>query len=164
MAKTKWRCREYIPSANQSGEPCYYAEAVISGDITNVDLAQRIQSRTGFKSYEVQAVISAIAEVVEEEMFESHRVTLTDTTGTKMVSFYPRVSGSVSDSDILRETTAAHAADPSKPIRSVARESDLTNERLTWTLGATMGVKFSRRFAIQNESQKVRTAPVGHAE
>ena len=148
MAKTKWRCREYIPSANQSGEHCYYAEAVISGDITNVDLAQRIQSRTG----------------VEEEMFESHRVTLTDTTGTKMVSFYPRVSGSVSDSDILRETTAAHAADPSKPIRSVARESDLTNERLTWTLGATMGVKFSRRFAIQNESQKVRAAPVGHAE
>ena len=62
MAKTKWRCREYTPSANQSGSHSFYAEAVINSDLTNEDLASRIQARTGFKSYEVQAVIAAIAD------------------------------------------------------------------------------------------------------
>ena len=100
----------------------------------------RIQARTGFKAYEVQAVIAAIAEVVAEEVLESNRITLADTKGTRMVTLYPKVSGSVSDADILRETTEAHAADPSKAVRSVAEEKDLTPERLSWNIGATVGV------------------------
>ena len=28
---------------------------------------------------------------------------------------------------------------------------------LTWTLGATMGVKFSKQFAISKQAQKVKT-------
>jgi hypothetical protein len=51
------------------------------------------------------------------------------------------VAGSVSDADILRETSAAHEADPKIPVRSVAEESDLTADRLSWTQGATMGVE-----------------------
>ena len=156
MAKTKWRCREYTPAGNMTGSHSFYAEAVINSDLTNEDLASRIQARTGFKSYEVQAVIAAVAEVVGEEMLEGNRVTLADAHGDKLVSFYPKVSGSVSDADILRETTEAHAKDPSRPIRTVAEDDDLTADRLTWTLGATMGVKFSRRFARDNQSQKVR--------
>ena len=156
MAKTKWRCREYTPSANQSGSHSFYAEAVINSDLTNEDLASRIQARTGFKSYEVQAIIAAVAEVVAEEVLESNRVTLADSKGTKMVSIYPKVSGSVSDTDILKETTAAHAVDPKIPVRSVAEESDLTADRLTWTLGATMGVKYSKQFAHDKQALKVK--------
>ncbi len=62
MAKTKWRCREFIPTSNMKSTHSFYAEAVISNDLTNDNLASRIQARTGFKSYEVQAVIAAIAE------------------------------------------------------------------------------------------------------
>lgn len=51
------------------------------------------------------------------------------------------MAGSVSDADILRETSAAHEADPKIPVRSVAEESDLTADRLSWTQGATMGVE-----------------------
>lgn len=157
MAKTKWRSREFVPTENMAGRcHSFYAEAVYAGELTNEDVARRVEARTGFKSYEVQAVIAAVAEVVGEEMLEGNRVTLADAHGDKLVSFYPKVSGSVSDADILRETTEAHAKDPSRPIRTVAEDDDLTADRLTWTLGATMGVKFSRRFARDNQSQKVR--------
>ena len=53
------------------------------------------------------------------------------------------MNGSVSDADIERETTAAHAADPSVPVRTRAEESDLTTDRLNWVLGATIGVKLA---------------------
>ena len=156
MAKVKWRCREFVPTSNMEGRNhSFYAEAVINSEITNEELASRIQTRTGFKSYEVQAIIAAIAEVVAEEVLESNRVSLTDNKGTKMVTIYPKVTGSVSDTDILRETTAAHEADPKVPIRSVAEESDLTADRLTWTLGATMGIKYSKLFAHNKQAQKV---------
>ena len=156
MAKTKWRSREYKPSAKQSGIHSFYAEAVVTTDLTNIDLAHRVEARTGFKSYEVQAVIAAVAEVVGEEMLEGNRVTLADAHGDKLVSFYPKVSGSVSDADILRETTEAHARDPRKKVRTVAEEGDLTADRLSWTLGATVGIKFSRLFVRDKQPQKVR--------
>ena len=156
MAKVKWRAREFTPTANMEGRShSFYAEAVINSDLMNDDLAQRIQARTGFKAYEVQAVIAAIAEVVAEEVLESNRITLADTKGTRMVTLYPKVSGSVSDADILRETTEAHAADPSKAVRSVAEEKDLTPERLSWNIGATVGVKYSKQFAHDKQAQKV---------
>ena len=156
MAKTKWRSREYKPSAKQGGIHSFYAEAVVTTDLTNIDLAHRVEARTGFKSYEVQAVIAAVAEVVGEEMLEGNRVTLADAHGDKLVSFYPKVSGSVSDADILRETTEAHAADTSNAVRTMAEEGDLTADRLSWTLGATVGIKFSRLFARDKQPQKVR--------
>ena len=156
MAKNKWRAREFKPTENMTGRShSFYAEAVISNEIDNRELAAKIAARTGFKSYEVQAVVAAIADIVCEEVLESNRISLSDDQGTKMVSIYPKVSGSVSDEDILRETTAAHALDASKPVRTVAQESDLTPDRLTWTLGATVGIKFSKQFAIQKQAQKV---------
>ena len=71
MAKTKWRSREYKPSAKQGGIHSFYAEAVYAGELTNEDVARRVEARTGFKSYEVQAVIAAVAEVVGEEILGS---------------------------------------------------------------------------------------------
>ena len=35
-------------------------------------------------------------------------------------------------------------------------ESDLTADRLTWTLGATIGIKFSKQFAMNKQAQKVK--------
>jgi hypothetical protein len=60
----------------------------------------------------VTTVIAAIADIISEEVLESNRISLADHTGTKMVSIYPKVNGSVSDADIERETTAVHTAIP----------------------------------------------------
>lgn len=156
MAKTKWRAREFKPTSNMTGRShSFYAEAVISNEIDNRELSAKIAARTGFKSYEVQAIVAAIADIVAEEVLESNRVSLSNDQGTKMLSIYPKVSGSVSDADIQRETTAAHAADSSVQVRSVAVENDLTPDRLTWTLGATVGINFSKQFALKKQAQKV---------
>ena len=156
MSKVKYRVREFVPKGQQSlGSHSWFAEVVINNDVDNAELARKIAARTGFKSYECQAVVAAIADIVAEEVLESNRVSLSDDQGTKMLSIYPKVSGSVSDADILRETTAAHAADSSVQVRSVAVENDLTPDRLTWTLGATVGINFSKQFALKKQAQKV---------
>ena len=155
MAKTKWRCREYTPKGNMTGTHCFYAEAVIDNEIDNTDLSAKIAARTGFKPYEVKAVVAAIADIVAEEVLESNRVSLSDERGTKMVSIYPKVSGSINDDEVLEATTAAHALNPKEEIRSVAEAKDLTSDRLTWTLGATIGINFSKNFAFNKQAQRV---------
>ena len=157
MAKTKWRARHFVPKTGQQGSASWFAEAVIDQEINNVELAQRIAARTGFKSYECQAVIAAIADIVMEECCESHRVTLANEKGQKLVSIQPKVTGSVSNLDIERETTAQHAADPSVAVRTVAEESDLTPDRLTWVLSAVVGIKTSKQFAMDKTATKVKT-------
>lgn len=157
MAKTKWRARHFVPKQGQQGSASWFAEAVIDQEITNVELAQKIAARTGFKSYECQAVIAAIADIVMEECCESNRVTLADEKGQRLVSIQPKVTGTVSNLDIERETTARHAADPSVPVRTVAEESDLTADRLTWVLAATIGIKTSKQFGISKTAVKVKT-------
>ena len=155
MAKTKWRCREYTPKGNMTGIHGFYAEAVINNEIDNRDLSAKIAARTGFKPYEVQAVVAAIADIVAEEVLESNRVSLSDEQGTRMVSIYPKVSGSINDKEVLEATTAAHALNPKEEIRNVAEEKDLTPDRLTWTLGATIGINFSKNFGYKKQAQKV---------
>lgn len=156
MSKVKYRVREYNPTENQSGSHSYYAEVVINNEIDNAELAQKIAARTGYKAYECQSIVAAIADIVKEEVLGSNRISLSDEKGVKMLSIYPKVNGSVSDTDIERETTAAHAADPNVPIRTVAQESDLTPSRLSWVLGSTVGVKFSKQFALNKQAQKVK--------
>lgn len=159
MSNVKYRVREYTPAQTQPGSHSFFAEVVVNNEIDNAELARKIAARTGFKAYECQAVIAAIADIVGEEVLESNRISLANEQGTKMLSIYPKVTGSVSDADILKETTAAHAADPSVPVRSVAIEDDLTPARLSWVLGATVGVKFSKQFALQKSAKKVRVNP-----
>ena len=156
MAKVKYRVREFTPTANQSGTHSFYAEAVINNEISNAELAEKIAARTGFKPYEAQALIAAVADIISEEVCASNRVSLANEKGVKMLSIYPKVNGSVSDADILKETTAAHEADASIPVRNKAEESDLTTSRMKWVLGATVGTKFSKQFALRKEAQKVR--------
>ena len=156
MSNVKYRVREFNPTANQSGTHSFFAEAVINNEISNEELAEKIAARTGFKSYECQAVIAAIADIVSEEVKASNRVSMCNEKGVKMLSIYPKVNGSVSDADILKETTAAHALDPSVQVRNVAEESDLTANRMNWVLGSTVGVKFSKLFALGKKAKKVR--------
>ncbi len=148
MAKVKYRVREYTPTENQSGSHSFYAEAVVTNEISNDELAERIARRTGTKSYEAQMVVAAIAEIVMEEVLESHRVNLCDEKGTKMLSIYPKVSGAISDKDVK--------ANPEKYNNAqVATEEMLTSDLMSWTLGSTVGIKFSKKFAIDKQAQKV---------
>lgn len=151
MSKVKYRVREFVPKGQQSlGTHSWFAEVVISNDVDNAELARKIAARTGFKAYECQAVVAAIADIVAEEVLESNRVSLANEQGTKLVSIYPRVSGSVTDSDVQKNQDKY-------PGKSVAEEGMLTPDLLTWTLGATVGIKYSQQFALNKQAQKVKT-------
>ena len=106
MSNVKYQVKEYNPTTQNQGSHSYYADIVINNDVNNTELAKKIAARTGFKAYECQGIIAAIAEIVFEETLASNRVTLSDENGTRFVTIYPRVQGSVSDLDIERETTA----------------------------------------------------------
>lgn len=150
MSKVKYRVREFNPSGQQSlGGHSFFVEAVINNDIDNNELAKKIAARTGFKAYECEAVISAIADIVAEEVLESNRVSLANEQGSKLVSIYPKVSGSISDTYVQ--------AHPEKyNNKTVAEESMLTPDLLSWSLGATVGINFSKEFALHKQAQKVK--------
>ncbi len=149
MAKVKYRVREYQPNANMPGTPAFYAESVINPDLTATDLAKKIANRTGVKSYEAQAVIHAIADIVAEETLEGSRISLANEDGTKLVTIYPKVTGSISDAQVQADPDKYNGA-------NAATEEMLTPDMLTWSLGATIGQKFSRSFAMNKQAQKVK--------
>ena len=152
MANVKYRVREFTPTENQIGQHSVYAQAVVDNEINNLGLAKKIAARTGVKSYEASMVIAAIADIVAEETLENNRVTLSNEDGKNFVSFYPKVSGRVTDKEVVENQEKY-------PGKSVAEEGMLTQDRLTWTLGATVGVKFSKMFAMNKTAQKVEYNP-----
>lgn len=149
MPKVKYTVTEFTPTANQTGmSHSFNAKVVINSDIDGDTLAERVARRSGFKEYEAKAIMAAFAEIIQKETLESNRVSLCNTKGEKVVSIYPRVSGSISDKDVL--------ADPEKyPGKTRAEEAMLTPDLLQWSLGATIGIKFSKKFAIDKQAQKV---------
>ena len=149
MSKCKYRVREYKPNANMPGSHAFYAESVISVDIDATELAKKIAARTGMKSYEAAMAIHAIADIVAEETLEGSRVSLANEDGTKLVTIYPKVSGSISDKDVQDNPDKYNGA-------TVATEDMLTPDLLTWTLGATIGTKYSKNFALNKQAQKVK--------
>lgn len=149
MAKVKYRVREFTPSQNQSGTHSFFAECVISTDITAGELAKKIAARTGIKSYEAAMAIHAIADIVAEETLEGSRISLENEDGTKLVSIYPKVSGSITDADVQKNAEKYNGA-------TKATEEMLTPDMLTWTLGATVGQKYSKQFALNKQAQKVK--------
>ena len=149
MATVKYRVREYNPTENQGGSHSFYAEAVVSQEINNVELAKKIAARTGTKAYEAQMLVAAIADIVNEELLEGSRITLSDEKGMKVLSIYGKVSGSISDKDVQDNPTKYNNA-------TKATEDMLTQDLLTWTVGATVGVKFSKLFGLNKTAQKVK--------
>lgn len=149
MSKVKFRVREYTPTAKQGGSHSFYAEAVVSTDITAVELAKKIAARTGMRSYEASAAIYAMADIIAEETLEGSRINIGNEDGTVLVSIYPKVSGSISDAEVL--------ANPQKFNNAKkATEDMLTADRLKWTLGASIGKKYSQQFSLNKQAQKVK--------
>ena len=83
-----------------------------------------------------------------EETLEGSRISLANEDGTKLVSIYPKVSGSISDAQVQAEPEKYGGA-------QVATEDMLTPDLLSWTLGATVGIKYSKQFALNKQAQKV---------
>ena len=147
MAKVKYRIREFKPSANQTGGHSVYAEAVIDNVITNKELSKKVEARTGMRAYEVQTALAAVAEIILEEAAENNRIQL-EADGGALVSIYPQCTGSVSDKDVL--------ADPEKyGGATVATAEMLTADKIQWALGASIGRKFSKQFALNKQAQRV---------
>ena len=86
---------------------------------------------------------------VAEETLEGSRISLANEDGTKLVSIYPKVSGSISDAQVQAEPEKYGGA-------QVATEDMLTPDLLSWTLGATIGIKYSKQFALNKQAQKVK--------
>lgn len=152
MANVKYRVREYTPTENQNGSHSFFAQSVVDNEISNFGLAKKIAARTGIKSYEVSMVIAAIADVVAEEVLENNRVTLNNEDGKNFVAFYPKVSGRITDKEVTENQEKY-------PGKSAAEEDMLTSDRLVWSMGATVGTKFSKRFAMEKTAQKVAYNP-----
>ena len=158
MATIKYRKREFTPGQNQVGMThCWFAESVIVNDLDTVEISKLIEARTGVRRYEAQSVLASFVELINEECSQSMRIKLTDEKGQKFVSIYPKVSGSISD-------TEAQANPQKYEGRQKALESDLTTDMLTVTLAATIGVNASRTFAENASIQKVSAAVAGVAD
>lgn len=94
-------------------------------------------------------VLGAIADIVAEEVLESNTVTLANEEGTQMLTIYPKVSGSITDKDVIDNPEKYNNA-------TKATEDMLTADMLTWTLGCSMGIKYSKQFAMNKQAQKVK--------
>lgn len=150
MAKVKYCITEFTPTANQVGmSHSFNAKVVINSDIDGDTLAERVAKRSGFKDYEAKAVMAAFAEIIQEEALESNRISLCNSRGEKVVSIYPRVQGSISDKDVQQNQEKYQG-------KTVATEDMLTPDLMTWSLGASVGIKFSKKFAIDKQAQKVQ--------
>ncbi|MBR1500187.1 MAG: hypothetical protein IJ615_11290 [Bacteroidaceae bacterium] len=148
MAVNKYRVNEFTPNANQTTlNHSFYAQAVIDNVITNKELAKKIEARGISRAAEIKSILEEAANVILEEVMENNRVQLESGDGV-LVSIYPSVSGSISD--------AVVQANPEKyPGKTRAEEQMLTPDMLTWKIGATVGTKFTKQFAMNKQAQKV---------
>ena len=147
MANVKYRVKEFTPTANQSGTHSFYAEAVVDNVIDNKALAKKIVARGISRAAEIKSILEEAANIILEECAENNRVQLESGEGV-LISIYPRCKGSVSDADVL-----AHPEDYDNA--TVAKEEHVTADKLQWSLGATVGVKFSKQFALNKTAQRV---------
>lgn len=151
MANVKYRVKEFTPKQNQQGVHSFYAEAVVDNVIDNKALAKKIEARGISRAAEIKSILEEAANIILEETAENNRVQLESGEGV-LISIYPRCKGSVSDADVL-----AHPEDYDNA--TVAKEEHVTAEKLQWSLGASVGIKFSKQFAMNKQAQKVAYKP-----
>lgn len=156
----KWRACEFKPTDNQVAGHSWFARPVIDQVISSNEAAAMIAARCGFKKFEAQGVLAAFAEVIKEQLLQSNAVQLADEDGNTVVTIQPDCSGQVSDQTIEKETTAANQKDAKVPIRKVSEEQDLTADRVSWTVKASIGVNFSRQFQQEKRARKVNAQGV----
>lgn len=155
MADVKYRVREFTPKAGQAGSHSFYVEAVTDNTITNKELAKKIEARGISRAYEIKAVLEAAAEIIMEETQENNRVQIENGDGAALVTIYPKATGSVTDEQVARATNGQ---------RTVATADDMTADKIQWSLGATVGIKFSKQFALQKTARRVDYSPSQQAQ
>lgn len=151
MPNVKYRVREFTPKANQAGSHSFFAEAVVDNIIDNRALAKKIEARGISRAAEIKSILEEAANIILEECAENNRVQLESGEGV-LISIYPRCKGSISDADVLANPETYDNA-------QVATEEMLTAEKLNWSLGASVGIKFSKAFALNKKAQKVAYNP-----
>ena len=151
MANVKYRVKEFTPKPNQQGVHSFYAEAVVDNVIDNKALAKKIEARGISRAAEIKSILEEAANIILEETAENNRISLESGEGV-LISIYPRVKGSVSDADVLAHPEQYDNA-------TVAKEEHVTAEKLQWSLGASVGIKFSKQFAMNKQAQKVAYNP-----
>ena len=156
MAKVKYVVKEYVPTGNMSGVHSFYAQARQDNTITNAEIAKKIENRGISRASEIKMILEEASKVILEEVMENNRVQL-DTGEGVLVSIYPKVQGSISDADVAANPTKYNGA-------SVATEAMLTPDMLKWSLGASVGIKYSKQFALQKQAEKVAYRPTDEEE
>lgn len=152
MPNVKYRVREFTPSASQVGRShSFFAEAVVDNIIDNKALAKKIEARGISRAAEIKSILEEAANIILEETAENNRVQLESGEGV-LISIYPRCKGSISDADVQADPETYNGA-------TVATEEMLTADKLSWTLGASVGIKFSKQFAMNKQAQKVPYRP-----
>lgn len=154
----RFSANDFTPNAAQQARGMghsIYAKEEVDHIVTNQEMADKVAARTGFKSYEVKAVIEALAEVSTEEVLEGNKVQLNYSDGKTWTFFKPQVSCKISDAQVRAKTTAQHAADPSVPVRNVATASDLVVTKKNWRVSCEVGVRFSEIFRNKLQMQRV---------
>lgn len=157
MAKVKYAIREFTPNQNQTGmSHSFYAQAVQDNTITNAEIAKKIENRGISRASEIKMILEEASKVILEEVMENNRVQL-DTGEGVLVSIYAKVQGSISDADVAANAEKYNGA-------TVATEEMLTPDMLTWSLGAQVGTKYSKQFALQKQAEKVAYRPTDEEE
>ena len=151
MANVKYRIREYTPKTGQAGSHSFWAEAVVDNVIDNKALAKKIEARGISRAAEIKSILEEAANIILEETAENNRVQLESGEGV-LISIYPRCKGSVSDADVLAHPEQYDNA-------TAAQEEHVTADKLQWSLGASVGIKFSKQFALNKTAQKVPFNP-----
>ena len=141
MANVKYRLREYNPKAGQSAA---------AGRGGGAD-AKKIEARGISRAAEIKSILEEAANIILEETAENNRVQLESGDGV-LISLYPRWKGSISDAEVQAHPELYNGA-------QVATEEMLTADKLTWSLGASVGIKFSKQFAMNKQAQKVQYNP-----
>lgn len=157
----RYSANDFTPNAGQIARGMghsIFAQTEIDHTVTNQEMADKVAARTGFKSYEAKAIIEALAEIATEELLEGNKVQLNYSDGKTWMHLRPKVDGKISDAEVLRKTTAAHAANPSVAIRNVATADDLVLTKKNWRVACSVGVRFSEIF--RNKLQMTRV-PAG---
>lgn len=158
----QYKVREFTPQAGQPGTHSFFVEAKPFQTLTNAEMAKKIEARTGFKRYEIEAMLKAYGEVMKEELGEGSAMQMEDENGDVIVKFQAKAEYSVTDKDVLERTTKQHEKDATIPVRSVATAQDIVASDINWRVSATVGVSFSKNAATA--IRKAGTKRIGDVE
>ena len=156
MADVKYQVLEFTPREGQLGTHGFYVKSKTDNVITNKELARKIESRGISRASEIKMILEEAAKVILEEVSENNRVQLETGDGV-LVTVSPKASGSISDKEVRENPEKYNNA-------QVATADMLTPDRITWSLKAEVGTKFSKQFALGKTARRWGDVEQGSAE